>query len=192
VPTKDGGARLSDTTYALLGLLTFGEQSGYDLLKLANRSIASFFRVPSKSQIYAELRRLTELGYASEREIIQRRRPNKRLYRITPDGETTLRDWLETSEPEPFGGLFLLQLMLGRHMRPQTAVARVEAMRAMAHEEIERLRDSEQRLAGSEERLFPYLLVTGRIAMLEACVAWADEALDVLKRRARGAPKKKR
>jgi len=34
---------LSDTEHAVLGLLTFGERSGYELDKLAGRSIGYFW-----------------------------------------------------------------------------------------------------------------------------------------------------
>ena len=57
---------------------------------------------------------------------------------------------LETSDAEPFGGVFSLQLMFGRCMRPETAEDRARGMQDMAREEIEGLRESEERLAGSE------------------------------------------
>lgn len=184
-PDHPPRTKLSEGTYALLGLLTFGEMSGYDLIKLANRSIASFFKVPSKAQVYAELRRLTELGHTDQREVIQSGRPNKRLYKLTPQGQAALEDWLESSDPEPFGGVFLLQLMFGRQMRPETAEDRVRAMQDMAREEIGELRSNKERLGGSEEHLFPSLLVAGRIAMLEACIGWADDVLVLLAERSR-------
>src|SRR5919106_3112715 len=73
------------TSYAVLGLLTFGEMSGYDITKVAEQSIGFFF-TPAKSQIYSELRRLVSLGYSTEREVEQDRLPDKRLYRITERG----------------------------------------------------------------------------------------------------------
>ena len=78
------GEALPTTAYAVLGLLTFGEMSGYDLKRMANQSIRYFFWSPASSQIYSELRRLKSLGYATEREVAQERRPDKRLYQITP------------------------------------------------------------------------------------------------------------
>ena len=54
-------APLSDTEYAVLGLLTFGERSGYELDKLAGRSIGYFWR-PAKSKIYAILPRLEKVA----------------------------------------------------------------------------------------------------------------------------------
>ena len=82
---------LPATSYAILGLLTFGEMSGYDLMKLAAQSVA-YFWTPAKSQIYGELKRLVEAGFATAREVAQHQRPDKRLFRITPEGEWALRD----------------------------------------------------------------------------------------------------
>ena len=87
--TGPSTAELPSTGYALLGLLTFGEKSGYDLGKFVNETIAHFFFNPAKSQVYAELRRLVARGYATEREVAQRDRPDKRLYAITPTGRCT-------------------------------------------------------------------------------------------------------
>jgi PadR family transcriptional regulator AphA len=54
-------SKLSMTSYGVLGLLTFGAMSGYDLTKQAERSIG-YFWTPAKSQVYSELRRLAEMG----------------------------------------------------------------------------------------------------------------------------------
>ncbi|MGH9169144.1 MAG: PadR family transcriptional regulator, partial [Acidimicrobiia bacterium] len=77
--SEQEGATLPTTSFAVLGLLTFGEHSGYELHQLVEQSIG-FFLTPAKSQIYAELRRLVSLGYAVEREVEQDRRPDKRVY----------------------------------------------------------------------------------------------------------------
>jgi DNA-binding PadR family transcriptional regulator len=80
------GRKLPATSYAILGLLTFGQElSGYDLGKVVEQSIG-FFWTPAKSQVYGELRRLVAVGYATGREVEQSGRPDKRLYAITPDG----------------------------------------------------------------------------------------------------------
>ena len=72
--------------YAILGLVSFEEMSGYDLKQFADRSIQHFFWSPSVSQIYSELRRLESMGYVAERRVEQQMRPDKRLYRITARG----------------------------------------------------------------------------------------------------------
>src|SRR6476620_11691741 len=89
--------QLSVPEYAVLGLLTLGERSGYELDKLARGSIGYFWR-PAKSKIYAILPRLVERGLAASEAVAQTTRPDKRLYRLTPSGEHALREWLESRE----------------------------------------------------------------------------------------------
>ena len=101
MPRARGRANLPTTSYAILGLLTFGEMSGYDLKGLADYSIADFFWSPARSQIYAELRRLTSLGFVTEVEVRQERRPDKRIYRLTSPGRRALRVWLELPDVAP-------------------------------------------------------------------------------------------
>jgi DNA-binding PadR family transcriptional regulator len=61
------------------------------------RAGAAHFWHASYSQISTELRRLATLGYVTEREVRQERRPDKRIYTITPEGEAALVSWLEES-----------------------------------------------------------------------------------------------
>ena len=61
---------LRPTSWAVLGLLSFGEElSGYDLKKWADWSLRFFYWAPSYSQIYGELRKLEEIGYATSRVV---------------------------------------------------------------------------------------------------------------------------
>src|SRR5687768_15535792 len=105
---------LPATSWAILGMLTFGTKSGYDLSKMVAQSIGHFFS-PAKSQIYSELRRLVDLGFADVEHVNQTARPNKRLYSITPEGRRELTNWLETSEvePESIKSPFLLKMFFG-------------------------------------------------------------------------------
>ena len=51
------------TAYALLGLLTFGDElTGYELKQRADVTLRFYWVSPAMSQIYSELRRLTGLG----------------------------------------------------------------------------------------------------------------------------------
>ena len=128
MPSVRGRGGLPTTSFAVLGLLSFGEMSGYDLKGLADYSIANFFWSPARSQIYAELRRLTSLGFVTETEVRQERRPDKRIYRLTSDGRRALSEWLEIPEVEPdiFKSTFLLKIFLGRLTPTETIVAQVE------------------------------------------------------------------
>lgn len=170
--------RLPTTTFAILGLLTFGEMSGYDLGKLVNRSVG-FFWSPAKSQIYAELRRLVALGYATEREVEQRDRPDKRLYRITEPGVQALRDWLERSEDEPesYKSPFLVKVFFGHLMDRRTFVRRMREYRGQAEEQLATLREVDRQIAGDPEAAFQYFVLRAGLQHARATIRWIDEVL---------------
>jgi DNA-binding PadR family transcriptional regulator len=93
---------LRPTSWAVLGLLSFGEElSGYDLKKWADWSLRFFYWAPSYSQIYGELRRLEELGFATSRVVTKDDVRGKRLYSITPAGEAALTQWANEAPVEP-------------------------------------------------------------------------------------------
>lgn len=172
------------TAYAILGMLTFGEMSGYDLGKAVAHSIAYFFS-PAKSHIYSELRRLVSLGYATERTVRQQDRPDKRLYRATRKGEKALREWLSSpeTEPESYRSPFTLKLFFGRHMDRETLIAKVKEYRHEAREQLEEFREIQKRIEGSEQMFFPWLTLRCGFAHVRAAIRWADDVLAELEKR---------
>ena len=85
--------RLTTTSYAVLGLLSFARMSGYDLAAVSQRSIAHFWPL-SKTQVYAELRRLADAGLAAGRQAETSGGPAKTIYELTGAGEKALDEWL--------------------------------------------------------------------------------------------------
>ncbi len=176
---------LTSTSYAILGLLTFGETSGYDLAKLVNRSVGHFFS-PAKSQIYSELRRLVSVGYATERKIQQEDRPNKRLYRITGKGERALREWLESVDVEPpvYKIPFLLKLFFAAHMSRETLLTQVKEELRQSREVMEGFEQLGRELRDRRQELFfPYLVLSAGLAHSRAHVQWAEQVLAELEER---------
>ena len=176
---------LPATSYAVLGLISFGEMSGYELKRFADRSVGYFFWSPASSQIYAELRRLTSLGYVREREVEQERRPDKRLYRITTDGEEALRRWLEDTEvvPDAHKSLLLLKLFFGRHTTPDVLIAQLEKRRRQTQENLAEFEEIERHIADKEDRFFPYMTLKSGIAHTHADLVWLDYAIEELNKR---------
>ena len=181
--TTDRG--LPATSYAILGLISFGEMSGYDVKRFADRSIGYFFWSPASSQIYAELPRLRSVGLVREREVQQERRPDKRLYRITRDGEQTLQRWLERSDvaPDMSKSPFLLKLFFGRLTPVETLIPQLEERRRQAQESLAQFKEIERHIADREDRFFPYLTLKCGIAHVRANLQWAEDALQELNRR---------
>jgi PadR family transcriptional regulator AphA len=176
-----GEVELSDTASAVLGLLTFGPRSGYDLLKLAESSIG-FFWTPARSHVYSALRRLAALGLVSEERVEQHDRPSKRVYSLTEQGEAALREWVQAADADPdyIRSQLLLKVFFGGLASRETVAALVTRRREDAQRTASRLREIEQQIGGSEEWFYPYLTLKYGLARTEAVVRWADEVLLLL------------
>ncbi|MEA2500563.1 MAG: hypothetical protein QOD01_674 [Actinomycetota bacterium] len=173
---------LPSTAYAILGLLTWGEMSGYDLGKLIEGSIAHFFFRPAKSQIYAELRRLVGRGFATEREVAQDSRPDKRLYAVTPDGRQALRRWLDGTEagPEVFRSPLCLKVFLGAQMDRETLAAQVKGALLQAEASLAAFQGDEREIVGRPEFFYPNFVLQRGIAHERATIRWASDVLKAL------------
>ena len=116
------------TAYALLGLLTFGDElTGYELKQRADVTLRFYWVSPAMSQIYSELGRLREHGL-----VEAHTRPDGgrevTTYAITEAGRTALRDWMTTT-PAGFPVLkhsVLLRLLVGHASDPETITAMLE------------------------------------------------------------------
>jgi len=136
------GDQLTPVSYVVLGLVSEGATTSYDMKQMASRSVGYFWNFPH-SQLYAEPPRLVGLGLLEEeRETAGRRR---RVYTVTPAGRKTLEDWLRepTSEPTQIRDTGLLKLFFGDGLSAdevaELARAQEEAHRARlaAYEAIE-------------------------------------------------------
>lgn len=176
--------RLSTTSFAVLGLLTFGEMSGYDVLKLAEASIGHFW-APAKSHVYSELKRLAAAGLASARTVEQDARPTKNVYAITPEGEVALHDWLASDEmvEEQYRSVFLLKVFFG-HLVPEEAILpQLEEIRASAEATLKELEATEEQISDDPNTFYPYLTLRAGLAYNRAAITWAEEALTMIERR---------
>jgi DNA-binding PadR family transcriptional regulator len=160
----------------VLGLLAAaGERSGYELAKLAEDGIA-YLWTPSRSQIYKVLPRLVAAGFARIREVEQRGRPDKALYRPTPEGVAALRAWLEDVEDEPTGGrvVFAVKIFLCDFASSTTALAHLAAYRRYLERQLESFERLEAPAAASPRRYPEYVLQHG-LTRVRATLAWINE-----------------
>jgi DNA-binding PadR family transcriptional regulator len=127
---------LPTTSYALLGLLTFGDAlTGYELKQRADSTLRFYWVSPAMSQVYTEASRLAELGLVDVQDDSSGWRTTRR-YTINAAGLAELRDWLATTEPD-FPVLkhpVALRLLLGHLMDPASVRAMLEAYVAQLDE----------------------------------------------------------
>jgi PadR family transcriptional regulator, regulatory protein AphA len=180
-------ALLTATEYAVLGLLSGGEQSGYDLKKRADSSVG-YFWTPAKSRIYAILPRLVEAGLVRRRDVRQQGRPDKQLYRLTQDGRQALVEWLAHGplEPVPERHLLLLKLYFGELAGPEALIEQVREWRREVERLLAELRVIDARRRADGDDLYPRLTRMYGIAWADAIIAWAKAAEKELARAAGG------
>jgi PadR family transcriptional regulator AphA len=175
---------LATTEGAVLGLIAFGERSGYDLALLAENSVQHLW-TPSRSQIYKTLPRLVAAGLARKREVEQQGRPDKALYRLTGTGRAALRRWLDEVEEEPASGriVFPLKLFFCEFASAGTARAQLAAYRRLLARRLERYEALHAGPPRLESVYAGYVLEHG-LARVQATLAWIDETDAELAKRA--------
>jgi PadR family transcriptional regulator, regulatory protein AphA len=172
--SPDKTTALTATEYAVLGLLTRGEQSGYDLQKRAEASVG-YFWTPAKSRIYATLPQLVDAGLVRRRDVVQSGRPNKQLYRLTRRGEDAVRAWIAHGplEPETSRNTLLVKVFFGDLAGPEAVLAHVRQRRAEAEQlkaELEAI-DAER-----ADDFYPRLTRLYGLEYAKAIIRWARAA----------------
>ena len=145
-------ATLPATGYAVLGLLTFGDElTGYELKQRADNTLRFYWVAPAMSQIYSELARLTERGLVEPTTSDGAGRRTT-TYRITEDGRTALADWVAEGRVgfPVLKHTVLLRLLIGHVGEPERIREMLEeyvAELAVARADLRVVRDS---LRGSD------------------------------------------
>lgn len=80
-------------SYLILGLLSQKPDSGYDLNKRFELTVAHFWTT-DQSQIYRTLYKLRDDGYVRVETVQQDSNPDKKVYFITDKGRDYLMEWL--------------------------------------------------------------------------------------------------
>lgn len=79
--------------HGILGLLNYGNITGYDIMRVFKDSL-SFFWTAQTSQIYRELQTLKKNGWVTDENVFQEGKPNKKVFSITESGKKELNRWL--------------------------------------------------------------------------------------------------
>ncbi|MFK4071635.1 PadR family transcriptional regulator [Streptomyces sp. NPDC029674] len=181
--TTDGG-ELPPTAWAVLGLLSFpGERTGYELKKWADASLRFFYWSPAISQIYAELRRLEALGYATSRRSGPEAPRTKRAYAITDEGRAALAAWAGGGRdvgPPVLKHPLLLRVWLGHLTAPDQLRALVTAHIARTEGELKEVRSALARAEGAPAWSHPEIALRWSERRLESEVELAEAMLDDL------------
>ena len=176
--------RLSTTSYAVLGLLSFARMSGYDLAGTAQRSVAQVWPI-SKTQAYAELRRLAEAGLVAGRGARWSGGPAKTIYELTPAGEAALDAWVAADEAAGvrLRAPALLRLLFGHRGSPARTREQLAAFRAGVEARRAELAELTASLETNPDARYAWAAALFGVRICEAMAGWLDEVEPRLPRR---------
>lgn len=111
-----------DVRTICLGILTRGDATGYEIKKLFEDGGYQHFAEASFGSIYPALSRLTNEGFVSVRSEAQEKRPDRKVYSITPAGRSAFVASLLRPLPEDRHRSPFVFAMLFADLLPQSRV----------------------------------------------------------------------
>src|SRR3954466_13011117 len=101
--------------FPLLALLVIAPAHGYELKQALEPGVGSVLPPLNAGQIYTTLGRLQRDGLVDDDAVAQNGRPNKRVYRLTDEGQEELDRWVADATPSPrLKDDFFVKLVLAR------------------------------------------------------------------------------
>lgn len=162
-----------DVRTICLGILTRGDATGYEIKKFFEEDGLQHFVEASFGSIYPSLGRLTEEGLVSVREEAQEKRPDRKVYSITPAGRGAFLSALMKPLPEDRHRSPFVFAMLFSDLLPEGRV-QVLVDSHIAH--------SEQKLAQLKHKAGEPLRAGERFA-IDLGLTMYESMLDFLRRR---------
>jgi len=171
----------------LLGLLSFGAMSGYDLKQLSGWSVGHFWR-EGYGQIYPTLKKMTAEGLVSKETETNPGRPDRHVYALTAAGRKALTTWLRRPPAADVPrNEFLLKLFFGGLTSASVSAAHVAEHRTHCERELATYKATRRRLekeaANDPQQPFWLMTLSYGEHMARAQQKWCDETLKELEDR---------
>lgn len=170
--------------YAILGMLNQRDRTGYELMKEFEDGLVEFW--PAKhSQIYPELKRLTEEGMVTYQVEISGTVLEKKLYTITELGRQTFLAWLRERHkmPPTPKDPFRLQVFFSHDLTPPERMALLTDQLEQHRARLAGLRRNQEKFdrlpARDTAEFSDYLVLMGAIMREETSCAWLERCISL-------------
>ncbi|BAZ41770.1 PadR-like family transcriptional regulator [Calothrix sp. NIES-4101] len=173
-------------SHAILAVLLESSCSGYDLSKQFAGSVGFFWHA-TQQQIYRELTKLQEQGYASAEVIRQEGRPDKKVLSITETGKDYLRNWIqEPLDVSPFKDELLVKIFAGELVPKATIIKELENHYIQHKVTLDTYLSIENQFFAEPNNLslaakYRYLTLQKGISHETEWLAWCDRAIKFLR-----------
>lgn len=175
--------KATQTSYAVLGLLSLQPWTTYELARQSERSLRWFFPRAERA-VYLEAKRLVSLGWATSAKTATGRREST-VYTITGAGRRALHDWLgEPSAPTQLESEGAIKLFFADQGDTEHLRATVDLLAEQAGEALDQLATMAASASAFPDRMRTNVLSMRLVSDVHQALAdwadWAAGAVDVL------------
>lgn len=180
--------------YAILGLLSKENMSGYDITSEFKKAIGQFWSA-KHSQIYVELKKLLDEESISQYIEMSGVKLERKMYRLTQKGKIELQDWLVELDDnvETEKDIFALRLYFLKDIPEAELTILFENQLKLRNEKLLYLQDQFAILFGENidpisldaEELGHYFVLTKAISREKNYILWLNQNLDIINKRTR-------
>jgi DNA-binding PadR family transcriptional regulator len=156
--------------FPILAMLASSPAHGYELKRELEQHFGAALPPLNTGQIYTSLARLERDGLVDADRVAQDSRPNKRVYRLTAQGQAALEEWV--TQPTPGTRLrdeFFMKLVLAGRAGIADPRVLIERQRGAY---LQALRDLDHLSGAANGDWAESLLIEGAALHLEADLKW--------------------
>lgn len=162
--------------YALLGILAESDLHGYELKSRFDEKVGEFWSL-NYGQIYSTLDRLEKEGLVCHDRATQDRRPDRKIFSITPAGREELGKWLTTpvSKLRALRDELFVKLMFMDRNDPAPILSLIEKQKALYLKQMNQLTHRKVALRKNTDpvdSLTTELLLDAGLFHAEADIKW--------------------
>jgi PadR family transcriptional regulator, regulatory protein AphA len=165
--------------FAVLGALERGPAHGYDLYQYLSTGVGTIWAL-GISQVYALLGRLEAAGLASHQRHAQEKRPDRKIFTLTDEGERIFKEWVgqPVQHVRDLRLEFLSKLHFAREIGRGAAARLIKAQMALLEGKYQGMRQKGK----SMETFMETQTLRYRQLQTKAAIAWLQELLEAEKK----------
>ncbi len=172
----------STSYYVILGIISFGDCSGYDIKKKIDNEIGNFYKV-SNGQIYPILKKLVlqkNTTFITEKND---GKPDRKIYAITDQGRAVLKEWMEE---DVVNNELLLKLYFGsnepisRNIKIVEDLKKTKVKHLKAYDQIAEYFNLST--INQKQDYYSYFTLRYGQTITKAYIDWCDEVIDILEK----------
>jgi DNA-binding PadR family transcriptional regulator len=178
-------ARVNNSYYAILGIISVGPMSGYQIKAWVDKGVGYFWDIDYK-QIYPTLKKLVVSGLVTFEVVKSSNIPESKVYRLTDSGMKELQAWLtkpiqegKQSTPE-----LMLKLFFGHLIPVETSIEHLESFKASKTAILQSLDQISEVLNAETEKdaFWHYRMTTVNRGKLlnKSDVDWCNQTIEYL------------